>query len=207
MIDRDNVQNFHVKGKKDREHEIEEKAELYMGEDGRRTPIGTPLGMETPNVRIGGSFYVPGKSSYYGGGGMSPGFNTPSYPAYASQREFSEHNRLEELPASSPMLKTPLLVNPSTPILQSGGLSSMSPLYGISSQSIHQRSSHVRSPHYIYQGGSVSSSPNYSSLRSQSPDYNSPIGSSGRYGNSPNYSPSPMEQNRGYFKDEENDSE
>lgn len=145
---------------------------------------------------------------------MSPGFQTPIYPAfYASQREFSEHNRTEEMAASSPMLKTPLLMNPSsTPIIQQGGLSSMSPLYNpgntsFHGNSIHRPSSQMRSPSYIYQGGSVSNSPNYSSFRSQSPDYNSPMGSSGRYGNSPNYSPSPMEQNRGYFKDEDNDDE
>lgn len=94
----------------------------------------------------------------------------------------------------------------------------MSPLYtpmGVAGSasfhgnSAYQRgvSSNVRSPSYLYQG-SGSSSPNYSSLHSHSPNYNSPLGSNGsvRYGNSPNYSPSPMDQNR-MFKDEENDSD
>lgn len=169
----------------------------------------TPLGMETPIVRFpGGSIHNPNKSSYYGGGGMSPGFQTPNY--YTSQREFSEHNRFDELRASSPMPMTPLLLNPSTtPLI--GGLSNMSPLYNpgntsFHGNSIHRPSSQARSPNYYYQS-SASSSPNYSSFRSHSPDYNSPMASSGRYGNSPNYSISPMDQNRGYFKDEENDFE
>lgn len=108
------------------------------------------------------------------------------------------------------MPRTPLLLNPSTtPII--GGLSNMSPLYNpgntsFHGNSIHRPSSQARSPNYYYQS-SASSSPNYSSFRSHSPDYNSPMASSGRYGNSPNYSLSPMDQNRGYFKDEENDFE
>lgn len=114
------------------------------------------------------------------------------------------------------MAKTPILMNPSsTPILGGalGGLSSMSPYY-IGNSSYHggstirpgMKQSDIRSPSYIYQG-SASNSPNYSSLRSHSPDYNSPMNSSGRYGNSPNYSPSPMEQNRNYFKNEEDVSD
>jgi DNA-directed RNA polymerase II subunit RPB1 len=207
MIDRDSVKNYNVKGKKDREHEIEEKDEINIygeGPAGSRTPIG-PLGMETPIVKIGGSVHNP-RSSYYGGGGTSPYFQTPIY--LPSSREFSEHNRIDELPASSPMPKTPMLLNPSNTPLIAGGLSSMSPLYNpgntsFHGNSIHRPSSQMRSPSYLYQGSaSVNSSPNYSSLRSHSPDYNSPMGSSGRYGNSPNYSLSPMDQNRGYFKKE-----
>jgi hypothetical protein len=53
-------------------------------------PIGgrTPLGKETPIVKIGGgtSIHNPGKSSYYGGGG-SPEFMTPWRPG--SDRGFS----------------------------------------------------------------------------------------------------------------------
>ncbi len=162
----------------------------------------------------------PNKSSYYGGGGTSPGFQTPAYWP-ASGREFSEHNRFDELPGNaSPLSRTPILMNASnTPLLVGsglgGGLSTMSPLYtplgvvgsaSFHNNSTHQRlSSNVRSPSYLYQG-SGSSSPNYSSLHSHSPDYNSPLASSGRYNNSPNYSPSPMDQNR-LFKDEENDSD
>jgi len=86
----------------------------------------------------------------------------------------------------------------------------MSPIYNPGNMSFHgnsvyRPSSQMRSPSYFHLGSS--SSPNYSSLRSQSPDYNSPMGSSGRYGNSPNYSPSPMDQNRGPFKDEEVDDD
>jgi hypothetical protein len=219
MIDRDNVKNYNVKGKKDREHELEERDELNNHGE---LPIGgrTPLGMETPVVRIGGATSMHGpRSSYYGGGGTSPGFQTPNYWGPASQREFSEH-RFEDLPASSPLSRTPILMNPSnTPLLPGfgigGGLSTMSPLYtplGVpGSASFHNSSMHrpsssnVRSPSYLYQG-SGSSSPNYSSLQSRSPDYNSPMGSSGRYNNSPNYSPSPMDRNQ-IFKDEENDSD
>ena len=185
-------------------------------------PIGgrTPMGMETPIVKIGtggNSMRNPGMSSYYGGGGTSPGFQTPNY--WPSHREFSEHNRYDEVPGTSPLPRTPILINPSnTPLLGAGlggGLSTMSPLYtpiGMSgsasfhNNSVHQRpSSNIRSPSYLYQG-SGSSSPNYSSLHSHSPGYNSPMGSSGRYGNSPNYSPSPMDPNR-MFKEEDNDSE
>lgn len=180
---------------------------MSFGDEGRRTPIGTPLGMETPIVRIGGSVHTA--KSPYMGGGMSPSFQTPIYPSlYNSQREFSEHNPHQDLPVSSPLLKTPLILNYSnTPILQHG-LNTMSPIYNPGNtsyhgNSMHRPSSQIRSPSYVYQGGVSSSSPNYSSLRSQSPDYNSPMGSSGRYGNSPNYSPSPMEQNQKYFKDEE----
>jgi hypothetical protein len=106
--------------------------------------------------------------------------------------------------------QTPLAFNPasSTPIL--GIYSNMSPLYNPGNTSFHGNSinrpasSQMRSPSYLYQASS--SSPIYSSLRSHSPDYNSPMGSSGRYGNSPNYSPSPMDQNR-VFKNEEQDDD
>lgn len=214
MIDRDNVQNVHFKGKKDREHDMEEKEEVNWQAEGGLTGGRTPNvgGFETPYVMRGGaSVHNPGRSSYYVAG--SPAFMTPSYEP--SQREFSEHNRMDEYPASSPMMpRTPLLFNPSgTPILQ-GGLSAMSPIYNPGSTSFHGNSIHrptsaLRSPSYHYQG-SVSSSPNYSSLKSHSPDYNSPMGSmgsSGRYGNSPNYSPSPMNPNQEFFKNEENDFE
>lgn len=214
MIDRDTVKSYNVKGKKDREHELEEREDLNVPGE---IPVGgrTPMGMETPVIKIGGgnSMHNPNKSSYYGGGGASPSFNTPIYYP-ASHREFSEHSRFDELPASSPLPKTPILMNASnTPILGvMGGLSTMSPLYppagntSFHNNSMHRpASSNIRSPSYLYQA-SVSSSPNYSSLRSHSPDY-SPMGSSGRYNNSPNYSPSPMNDNRGYFKDEENDSD
>ena len=80
-----------------------------------------------------------------------------------------------------------------------------SPFYNNSSYhhpSSRPSSSQIRSPSYLYQN-SGSSSPNYSSLQSRSPDYNSPLGSSGRLGNSPNYSPSPMDSHRGQFKVEE----
>ena len=86
----------------------------------------------------------------------------------------------------------------------------MSPLYNYGQTSFHNNSlrpsSQVRSPSYLYQSSS-SNSPNYSSLQSRSPDYNSPV-NSGRYANSPNYSPSPMDANRNQYKnEEENDSE
>jgi hypothetical protein len=109
------------------------------------------------------------------------------------------------MPSSSPNpMQTPLHFNPSnTPLM--GNLSSMSPVYNPGNtsfhNSLHRPTSQLRSPSHIYQ---ASSSPNYSSLRSHSPEYNSPlgsIGSSGRFGNSPNYTPSPMDQNRGLFKD------
>ena len=95
MIDRSVVHEYNIKGKKDREHEIEEKEELNLYNElqaGGRTPVGnrTPLGMETPKVMMGGnSIHNPIKSSYHGGGGMSPGFQTPVY-SY-SERQFSEH--------------------------------------------------------------------------------------------------------------------
>jgi hypothetical protein len=87
MIDRENVNQYNIKPKKDREHEAEEKDELNiysMDNPAARTPMG----MDTPIVKIGGaSIYAPtGKSSYYGG--KSPGFRTPIYNY--SQREFSE---------------------------------------------------------------------------------------------------------------------
>lgn len=108
--------------------------------------------------------------------------------------------------ASSPMpMQTPFNFNPSNTPIITGGLSSMTPIYPYGNtsyhgNSVHRPSSQMRSPSYLYQG-SVSNSPIYSSLRSHSPEYNSPMGSSGRYGNSPNYAPSPIDQNRNYFKD------
>ena len=150
----------------------------------------TPKVMETPIPRFGANS-VHGKSSYYGGG-MSPGFVTPLY-SY-SQREFSEH-QMDNLPSSSPMpMQSPFVYNqPSNTPLLPGGLSNMSPRYNpggtsLHNNSIYRPSSQMRSPSYLFQG-SASSSPNYSSLRSQSPDYSSPGGSSGRYSSSPNYSP------------------
>lgn len=115
------------------------------------------------------------------------------------------------MPANSPMVaQTPLAFNPAsnTPIL--GIYSNASPLYNPGNTSFHGNSinrpssSQMRSPSYLYHASS--SSPIYSSYRSHSPDYNSPIGSSGHYGNSPIYSPSPMDQNRG-FKNEEQDDD
>jgi hypothetical protein len=163
----------------------------------------TPLARDTPIVKIGGGgTSVYGKSSYYGG--ASPSFGTPIYKY--SQREFSERQG-EDLPASSPLpSQTPLVFNASsTPLV--GGYSNMSPLYHFGQTSFHNNSlrpsSQMRSPSYLYQN-SGSSSPNYSSLQSRSPDYNSPMQSSGRYGNSPNYSPSPMDPNRNnHFKGED----
>lgn len=148
-----------------------------------------------------GSYYA--KSSYYGG--MSPSFNTPIYNY--SQREFSEHQMEDLSIANSPLpSQTPFVMNPnSTPLLN---LQSQSPFYGPGQTSYHNTSlrpsSQVRSPSYMYQN-SASSSPNYSSLQSRSPDYNSPMGSSGRMSNSPNYSPSPLDPHRTQFKNEEND--
>lgn len=195
---------------------MEEKDEVNWqaegGLTGGRTPNPAPF--DTPYVQVGGSIRNPNQTSLYGRGAISPRFNTPIYEH--SQREFSEHNRMEEYPASSPMPRTPFVLNASgTPILQ-GGLSAMSPIYypgntSFHNNSIHRPTSAFRSPSYQNYQGSASSSPNYSSLKSHSPDYNSPMGSmgsSGRYGNSPNYSPSPMDQNRGeFFKNEENDFE
>lgn len=112
---------------------------------------------------------------------------------------------MDELPASSPLpSQTPLIFNPSsTPLV--GGYSGMSPLYSYGQTSFHNNSlrpsSQMRSPSYLYQN-SNSSSPNYSSLQSRSPDYNSPVNSMGRYANSPNYSPSPMDPNRNQYKNE-----
>ena len=110
---------------------------------------------------------------------------------------------MEELPANSPIAQTPFLFNPSnTPLLN---LPSQSPYYNPGQTSYHNSSlrpsSQMRSPSYLYQN-SASSSPNYSSLQSRSPDYNSPMGSSGRMDNSPNYSPSPMDPHRNQFKNE-----
>ena len=138
---------------------------------------------------------------------VSPNFRTPNY-SY-STRQFSEH-QMDDLPAASPMpiQQTPFIYNASnTPLL---GRATESPFYNAGPTSFHNpsnrpSSSQIRSPSYLYQN-SASSSPNYSSLQSRSPDYNSPLGSSGRLGNSPNYSPSPMDPNRGQFKaEEEND--
>jgi hypothetical protein len=207
MIDRELVGDYHVKPKKDREHEAEEKEEMnFYGGDNAASR--TPLPRDTPIVKMGGGASIYGKSSYYGGGGMSPSFGTPIYKY--SQREFSER-QMDDLPANSPLpSQTPLNFNPSSTPL--GGYSGMSPLYNVGQTSYHNSSlnrpsSQIRSPSYIYQN-SGSSSPNYSSLQSRSPDYNSPGASSGRYGNSPNYSPSPMDQHRNpYKKEEEIDSE
>ena len=114
---------------------------------------------------------------------------------------------MDDLPAASPMpmaQQTPFIYNASnTPLL---GRATESPFYNAGQTSFHPSnrpsSSQIRSPSYLYQN-SASSSPNYSSLQSRSPDYNSPLGSSGRLGNSPNYSPSPIDPNRGQFKAEE----
>lgn len=94
MIDRDNVQNFHTKGKKDREHDVEEKEEVNWQVEGGFTGGRTPVvgGMDTPYVRVNPSIRDPNRSSYYVGVG-SPAFMTPSYEP--SQREFSEHNRMD----------------------------------------------------------------------------------------------------------------
>lgn len=104
--------------------------------------------------------------------------------------------------------QTPFVFNPSgTPLLN---VQSQSPYYNSGQTSFHNTSlrpsSQMRSPSYLYQNAG-SSSPNYSSLQSRSPDYNSPLGSSGRIGSSPNYSPSPMDPHRTQFKSEENDYE
>ena len=99
-----------------------------------------------------------------------------------------------------PSQQTPFIYNTNaTPLLNRP---TESPFYNNSSYHHHSSrpsSSQIRSPSYLYQN-SGSSSPNYSSLQSRSPDYTSPLGSSGRLGNSPNYSPSPMDSNRGQFK-------
>ena len=201
MADRELVGDYNVKPKKDREHEAEEKEEPNIYGDSAASR--TPLARDTPIVKIGGGTSIHGgnQSSRYGG--ASPSFGTPIYKY--SQREFSERQG-EDLPANSPLpSQTPLVFNASsTPLV--GGYSSMSPLYNYGQTSFHNNSlrpsSQMRSPSYLYQ--SASSSPNYSSLQSRSPDYNSPLQSSGRYGNSPNYSPSPMDPNRNnQFKGED----
>lgn len=156
----------------------------------------TPIVRDTPIAKIG-SYYNP-KSSYYGGSG-SPSFRTPIYNY--SQREFSEH-QMDEMPANSPLpSQTPFNFNPSsTPLLS---MQTQSPFYAMGQTSYHvsgvRPSSQMRSPSYLHQP-SPSSSPNYSSMQSRSPDYNSPMGSSGRMSNSPNYSPSPMDPHRTQFK-------
>jgi hypothetical protein len=206
MIDRDSVNQYNIKPKKDREHEVEEKEEMNLYNTDNQASR-TPLGWDTPMVKVGGGASVygaTGKSSYYGG--KSPSFRTPIYNY--SQREFSER-QMDDLPANSPLpSQTPLIFNQgTTPLI--GNIATMSPLYNpgqtpYNQSSLNRQSSQMRSPSYLYQ---ASSSPNYSSLRSHSPDYNSPMGSSGRYSNSPNYSPSPMDQHRSQFKNEENDSD
>lgn len=117
---------------------------------------------------------------------------------------------MDEMVATSPMpgQQTPFIYNASnTPLL---GRVTESPFYNSGHTSLHNASnrpssSQIRSPSYLYQN-SGSSSPNYSSLQSRSPDYNnSPLGSSGRMGNSPNYSPSPMDPNRQFKAEEDND--
>jgi len=99
--------------------------------------------------------------------------------------------------------QTPLPFNQ----LSSTPLAPTSPVYGMGMSSMHNRfqgTSYLRSPHYNMGYGSTNS-PNYysSSMRSRSPDYNSPANSSNRYGNSPNYTPTLHESNRQPFKDEE----
>ena len=85
MIDRELVGDYHVKPKKDREHEAEEKDEVnFYGGD--NAGLKTPNVRDTPIVKLGGGTSVYGpKSSYYGG--LSPHFGTPIYKY--SQREFS----------------------------------------------------------------------------------------------------------------------
>ena len=198
------VGNPSYKPTKDREHEIDEKEDINLMNLESGASSRTPLVRDTPMIKMG-SYYNPNnpKTSFYGGN-MSPSFRTPMYNY--SQREFSEH-QMEDMPAASPgPSQTPFVYNTSnTPLLN---IQSQSPYYNAGQTSFHNTSlrpsSQIRSPSYLYQN-SASSSPNYSSLQSRSPDYNSPLGSSGRLGNSPNYSPSPMDPHRGQFKTEEND--
>lgn len=83
MADRELVGDYNIKPKKDREHEAEEKEEVnFYGTENAASR--TPLGRDTPIVKMGGTS-VYGKSSYYGG--ASPSFGTPIYKY--SQREFS----------------------------------------------------------------------------------------------------------------------
>jgi hypothetical protein len=142
--------------------------------------------------------------SVYGGGIGSPGFQTPLYNVSG---EFSQHHQ-EGLPSTSPIMsKTPIYtynINPSisTPIQ----MGQSSPMYINANTSSFYRGSQSsysnvpgRSPGYHQ----VSNSPNYSSSnRSHSPDYNSSMRSSGRYGNSPNYTPNQADNNK-EFKNEE----
>lgn len=197
MIDRDIVQNYNAKGKKDREQETDDKEDLLNAYNPDKDGWKTPVGFETPHGR--NSMHMmksPLNASVYGGG-ISPGFQTPVYNY--SQREFSQHI-VEDMPSLSPMPhQTPLNINyvPTTPLI---GHSLISPVYN-SGSIMHKplgRTSNYRSPLYPQ-----SNSPIYSSAyRSHSPDYNS-----NRINNSPNYTPTPIDNNREFKHEEDADDE
>lgn len=130
---------------------------------------------QTPGIFPGGG----GTSvfSNHGGGGMSPAFT----PMRNRVLEFTPAYDFEGFNNQRSPMPTPLHYQ--TPMQQTPTINVGSPIGG-SSYYNPNRTSNMRSPHYLNQ----SSSPNYSSIRqmSQSPDYgNSPVNSP--YSSSPNY--------------------
>ena len=149
----------------------------------------------TPYVGVGGvSVRTP-----IVGGGMSPAFT----PMRIGGLEFTPTYDFEGFQNQRSPMPTPLSY-PQTPMQQTPTINMGSPIGG-SSYYNPNRTSNMRSPHYLNQ----SSSPNYSSIRqmSQSPDYgNSPVNSP--YSSSPNYGSIANDSGReGNYKEEESDRE
>lgn len=209
MIDRDTVKEYNAKGKKDKE-ENDEKVELFMSNfDSRQYGLDrTPI-QNTPGPYGFGGKSIQNMSPYvYGGAGMlnkSPLF-TPMRSYHKQQ--FTEEYQPDLSVMHSPLAggQTPLPFNQlgATPLPQS-----TSPVYNMAYTS-NRIGSTSRSPHYNAIFNAASNSPNYSSsLRSHSPDYNTPgsrIGSPGGSPHSPSYANTPLSVQRAP-KDEEDDDE
>lgn len=198
MVDRENVDKYNAKGKKDKE-EIDEKAEIFMNLDYRQFGLDrTPI-LNTP-VAFGRSMHVMNSPMVYGGGAgtKSPLF-TPmrSYHKQEFTGEYQPDMSVMHSPIMGGQTPLPFAQISSTPMAQS-----TSPVYGIGMSSVNRmQSTYMRSPHYNMAYGMGTSSPIYSSSnRSHSPDYGTP--GSSRHGspNSPSYSPTPI--NNRPLKDE-----
>jgi DNA-directed RNA polymerase II subunit RPB1 len=209
MIDRDTVKEYNAKGKKDKE-ENDEKVELFMNNfDSRQYGIDrTPIA-HTPGPYGFGGKSMHAVSPYIFGGGTSS--KSPLFTPMRSyhKQEFTQEYQPDLSVMHSPIAggQTPLPFGQlgATPIAQS-----TSPVYNMAYTSNRIGSTYARSPHYNAIFNAASSSPNYSSsLRSHSPDYNTPgsrIGSPGGSPHSPSYVTTPLSVRRAP-KDEEDDEE
>ncbi len=204
MIDRDNVDKYNAKGKKDKE-EIDDKVKEFVSNfDSRQFGIDrTPI-VNTP-VAYGRSMHAMNSPIVFGGatGSKSP-FFTPirSYHKQEFTAEYQPDMSVMHSPVMGGQTPLPFAQISSTPMAQSS-----SPVYGMGMSSANRmQSTYMRSPHYNMTYGMGTNSPNYSSsARSHSPDYNTP--GSSRHGspNSPSYSPTPV--NNRPLKDEEDEED